>query len=536
MADLIIAPSNPGPIKIPAWDDVVHIAPRPVVEPDQRKIWNLYLDSIDARSLSVPPRIARERIARALITAPPDLPADVVAELRRKREMYLQRRETAIPGWRQKLIGWLTQLDNLEDDISTALWLGGPLLRMLPGGRIIEPIARGTTTALNRVEAVLRGPSISGRSGKDTASRERMRNMRATRGKLGVLAKGAQWLAKNWGHLLEAGQSADTHLGVGLSLGPIYGAIEEATDRGLRSAWAAAKYVRAAAAENAERLVGRDPAEYVQMRDEATQELRRVGLPVAEQIERMIPRAMMQFAPIPTLVYRSIEAMTATKPGGPGFFARTINRAQAILGIARDNPDYSLGEHALALLAANSSTPLPADLWHMVARTVRIGQILELPIPRPRVTNPVTLDLLTDAGCRLNLRDQPIAEWAAPEKSVETEINESIDAYTRNHSAWLRDDVAEPTTQMMHCLAEDALHGAAVALTGRTDGITLQYPADVRAEMYLYDTGEYPPRDIGADDLAAWMRDQVAAHDAAPDDYTMRMWRAVTARHWPTSQ
>lgn len=148
-----------------------------------------------------------------------------------------QRMVHTIPRWRRQLIEWVTEIDDIEDQISTIAWLAETVLNK------IIPIPRGVLSQvtqlrrmLDTLENTLGLTSFSRASKAEFAAKQR--ELRAAkRGARTGLARTVTWLRENWGNLLEAGQATNTWFDVGIVLGPIMGYLEnglwDLAERGL---------------------------------------------------------------------------------------------------------------------------------------------------------------------------------------------------------------------------------------------------------------------------------------------------------------
>lgn len=510
MADLVVAAENPGPVKLPAWDDVIHIRPRPEVTPAQRA------------------QLAGERRAGIV----PTLDPAIVAELDRRARIAENIRESAVPEWRRQVIKVLTAADNVEDILSTAEWISRPLQAVIPGGRAVGRAARGTSSALDRIQTVLRGPSIVGRRQKSKAEQQRRANARTRKGKVRGVQRAQQWVKDNFGKLLEAGQAADTITGIGISLGGIFGALEEAQDRAIMSAWSGGKAVIALAAAA---VPGIDPELAAVLRaqaDESINEVRATGVPLIEQIERtarQVGAAAYRLTPM-GMVAGVEDAVRAIRAEGLGaWLARAAGAAAAV---ATENPHYSPGDHAAALYVSGlANAPLAAALTY-VSTLAPGARLAELPMPRTIVRNPVTRALLEDQGARFDARGRALGEWAEPAQTVLEWTDATIASSSSARATWLPASFREDPEQLLHALIEAHLPATALLLTGDVAGIATQYEPAVRAELMLHHTGIYPPRDLPDAQLRAWLDAQIAAAEASPEDYDERTWRAITARFW----
>lgn len=532
MAGIVIAPENPGPIKLPAWDDVLHIAPRPAVNAQQRAAYNRFRNSLQTADTTPAEAAAIDRRLDAGELVAPGLTPAQQREIARRQDVAERIRESAVPQWRQQVIKVLTAADNVEDLISTAEWISRPLQAVIPGGRVVGRAARGTSSALDRVQQVLRGPSIIGRGNKPKSEQERRANARSRKTKVRGVARAQQWVQDNFGKLLEAGQAADTVTGVGISLGGIFGAFEEAQDRALLSAWHGGKAVLALSAAAVPGIPAELAEVLTEQGNESINEVRRTGVPLVEQIGRAIGAAgatLRIFNPFAAVegAQRAVESIRAD---GLGPWLARASGAAAILGT--ENPGLSAGDHAAALfVSAQAAAPLAAML-NYVSEWAPQARIAELPMPPTRVTNAVTRAIIEDLGARFDARGRALGEWAEPRESVLQWTRAIVEASTRARATWLPQSFRGDAEQLLHALTEAHLPTSALLLTGAVDGITTQYEPAVRAELLLHHTGVYPPPDVSDQALRAWMDAQIEAATAQPDDYDERTWRAITARFW----
>jgi len=141
---------------------------------------------------------------------------------------YDQARTIAlVPAWRRQMTVWITELDNIEDQLSTILWI----IQLL--GKKIVPIPPGALGAADDVrvfiDAAEKGLAITGigRRGKAEWHAARKKLNRDKRRAHSGLAKLTIWLRENHGRLLEAAQATNTWFDVGIVLGPIIGYLEE---------------------------------------------------------------------------------------------------------------------------------------------------------------------------------------------------------------------------------------------------------------------------------------------------------------------
>ncbi len=154
-------------------------------------------------------------------------------ELKRQaRERAIAIRQSAIPEWRQQWTKVHTMLDNIEDALVTAIVAGRLLMVPFPRLRpVVQALVAGDTllnTAVNMMRLPYPGSVKKLRLLKTAARNPKnwimdpIRKVRPLRGFPTV------------GETLEILQTTDWLFGVGLQLGPIFGALEENLFRGGR--------------------------------------------------------------------------------------------------------------------------------------------------------------------------------------------------------------------------------------------------------------------------------------------------------------
>ena len=143
------------------------------------------------------------------------------------RTYEAQRYKAMVPEWRRWMVEALTEIDDIEDQVSTVLWM----VELV--GRKFLPIPRGVLSSANKVRRMLddasnllAGVQLSRKSKAEWKARQAdiRRQKRKARSKL---AKLMIWMKQNYGRLLEAGQATNTWFDVGIVLGPIFAFIEE---------------------------------------------------------------------------------------------------------------------------------------------------------------------------------------------------------------------------------------------------------------------------------------------------------------------
>lgn len=142
--------------------------------------------------------------------------------------MYDQARYVyLVPAWRRAITRVITALDDIEDQLSTILWVAEWISRrVIPLPPRLLNGAERVRRSLDCAERVLAGVTpFRGRKSEYgqclrqvAAERERAQKQRA-----GLLA----WFRDNWGRLLEAAQATGQWFSVGIILGPIMAWIEE---------------------------------------------------------------------------------------------------------------------------------------------------------------------------------------------------------------------------------------------------------------------------------------------------------------------
>lgn len=509
--------SGPAPyptgIRIPAWQDVIHIMPRTPITPADRKAWNKYLSEGARRN--TPVAILRQMTAtvdNAELTAAGINPGKLETLLR-GRAIYESMHNSQIPKWRQNMVHYLTILDNVEDQVSTVEWLTRPLTSLWAPTRAIAAVVRRQSDVLNGMEQILAGPSLSRALIKSKANRARRASTRDLSAAAGILSDATRWFAKNWGHVAEATQATDTWAGVGISLGAIYGAMEDAQDRLFTSAWEGAKFLVAGAGRALTQPGSALDDILQQQQDASVQRVRQTGAPL---IHQMIGWA--NAAPIPI---------------SP--FAAPIAVMNAAAQLQRNNDVYTRGEHALALYHSATISPVLGDALTRITDPRVLNEIPNLDAPRPRISDSYSRDLLEEAGATFDTGGHAIGEWAEPTQTLQSHVDELIEQSETARRTWLPQSITSDEEQFMHSLVEMQLPGAARVLTGSPDGLRQIAEPEARAEMLLYHLEQYPPAGTTREQLQAWLADQVEAINAQPGDYDWRTWRDVTNRHWSTS-
>jgi len=137
------------------------------------------------------------------------------------------RYKALVPAWRRSLIEIVGELDDIEDQISTILWLmEWVTAKVIPIPPIIMNNAQRLQRTLDCAEKIVAGITpfrFTKHEHTDCLATANAQKRAARARKAGLLA----WFRENWGRLLEAAQATDTWFDVGLVLGPVMGYIEE---------------------------------------------------------------------------------------------------------------------------------------------------------------------------------------------------------------------------------------------------------------------------------------------------------------------
>ncbi len=132
-----------------------------------------------------------------------------------------------VPAWRQAITKVIGKLDDVEDQLTTILWIAEWISRkVIPLPKSLMNRADRVRRTLDCSEKVLAGVTLfrSGKSDYADCLKKKSRDLEhAKNQRAGLLA----WFKANWGRLLEAAQATGTWFDVGIVLGPIMGWIEE---------------------------------------------------------------------------------------------------------------------------------------------------------------------------------------------------------------------------------------------------------------------------------------------------------------------
>lgn len=132
-----------------------------------------------------------------------------------------------VPSWKRQITRLLNEIDDIEDQLSTILWIAEIVSRKwIPIPQGLLSTAQRANTALDCAGKVL-GGVIPGRLAKAdyieclkgiTEGKRKKREAKA-----GLVA----WFQENWGRLLEAAQATGEWFEIGIVLGPIWAWIDE---------------------------------------------------------------------------------------------------------------------------------------------------------------------------------------------------------------------------------------------------------------------------------------------------------------------
>lgn len=132
-----------------------------------------------------------------------------------------------VPQWRRALVELATEIDDVEDQVSTILWLLEWISgKFIPLPRSALSFADDLRKLLDTAQDVLTPISI-GRGPKSQWGEHQAEARRKVRGARTKNAKIITWLQDNYGRVLEAAQATGTWFDVGIIIGPIFGFIEE---------------------------------------------------------------------------------------------------------------------------------------------------------------------------------------------------------------------------------------------------------------------------------------------------------------------
>jgi len=132
-----------------------------------------------------------------------------------------------VPAWRRAIVEVVGELDDIEDQISTILWIMEWITaKVIPIPKVVMNNAQRLQRTLDCAEKIVAGVTpfrFTKHEHTDCLRKIAAGKAGARDRRAGLLG----WFRDNWGRLLEAAQATDTWFDVGLVLGPIMGYIEE---------------------------------------------------------------------------------------------------------------------------------------------------------------------------------------------------------------------------------------------------------------------------------------------------------------------
>src|SRR6266545_1018718 len=427
MAELVDGPRPASSPSIPTWDDRLHVPLR--------------------RQPTAADLVRLQRAARS--GDDEDLmPADRAC-LRQRRLIAERAAASGIPEWRETLVGVVTALDNVQDIVATAAWLGGPLLRSM--GRLgpwLHGEVQATATALGTLERGIGGPLPGGRA-KHEHMNQRRADARRRTGVIGGLQRGMEWFGRSQGHLLEAAQASDTLFGVGLTLGAMMGALEETYWRtGKAAYYIAMSSVNVVIAE----LAGLSAA----------------GQAAAREAAGKYAAAGREVPPAPPIEWSQEFYRTLRSPSE---LRRAWSRAAHLVGLAGPDIDLQTGDWSLAALSSAGVSLAVGPQVHAIAEVLDDAEIRDLLMPAPRVRDWGTRALLESFGAPIDARGVAGSDWATPEQTLDEYTARSLGAWMRAPKDWLPADPSSPRAQLIHQLVEVQMPATAALLSGEASAL-----------------------------------------------------------------
>ena len=132
-----------------------------------------------------------------------------------------------VPAWKQAMTKLITEIDDIEDQLSTLLWVAEWVTRKwIPIPPKLLNTAESITKSVDCAGKLLAGvdPFRGLKSSyAECIAAQKRKTRKAREQKAGLLA----WFRDNWGRLLEAAQATGTWFEVGIVLGPIFAWIDE---------------------------------------------------------------------------------------------------------------------------------------------------------------------------------------------------------------------------------------------------------------------------------------------------------------------
>lgn len=491
MADLELGARPVTSPPLPAWDSIIHVAPR-------YRFTRAEYDELRAAD--------REH-------RPPNLTDEAVAALASRQAYIDAQANSALPEWRKSLVKTLTTLDNIQDQISTVVWLTGPIIdRLGKKAKAAHAVVDETGDAINFMQSIIAGPT-PGRSGKNRRALARTANARTKGGVIGALQKGIGWLQKNQGHLLEAAQATDTWFGVGISLGSVFGAIEETYWRTGEQAYYEALTALNVASAALPGMSSEAKAHQLQLADSYAQKGIDAALPPPLQLVDWLAE-QVKFTATEGRIYDTVTHALETL-AGPS--------------------DLTSGDAALIAMASIKQNAQLGAAMPAIDNAIGESAIPNLPMPQPRVRDPISRFLLERAGASFDLQGRPAALWAAPAQTVGEHIDEQLPRYIASDKPWLPPATTSPSSQVVHQLLELSQASTSIALTGNENGIRDVYAPDDQLVFAAIDQAALPPPGTSRADLEAWSRVALAAKAANPDAWARNGLQRITARVFQTS-
>jgi hypothetical protein len=143
------------------------------------------------------------------------------------RQYETARYKFLVPAWRRAIVEVVGELDDIEDQISTILWIMEWITKkIIPIPPTVMNNAQRLQRTLDCAEKIVAGITpfrFTKTEHGDCLRKINESKSGARQRKAGLLA----WFRDNWGRILEAAQATDTWFDVGIVLGPIMGYIEE---------------------------------------------------------------------------------------------------------------------------------------------------------------------------------------------------------------------------------------------------------------------------------------------------------------------
>jgi hypothetical protein len=429
---------------------------------------------------------------------------------RNRQRLIEQAEESGVPYWRQVMTQVLTTLDNIQDVVATAAWMGGPLLRRMGKlGTYLHGEVKSTATALGTMERALGGPLPGGRAKHDYMNR-RMADARKRTGFIGGLQKGLDWFGKNQGHLLEAAQASETITGYGLVLGAVMGALEETYWRTGKSAYyQAMAYANGAIA--ALLPIGAQSRATVQaVADEYT-------------------RAGLQVPPAPPIEW----AQTLwSQMQHPDELRRAWRGAAHMASGGTIALSLGEGDAALLLLGGAGMSLATGPAVAAIAGVLNDREIANLLVPPPRVTNPATRAMLELFGAPIDPRGGVGGEWATPDITLEEHTNQTIARWLKSEKPWLPADPSSIRAQLIHQLTEANAPATAALLTGDASAYRDRATPEDQLLFRVIELHAMPPSWASRAQLEQWAQHMLDAQTADPEAWRAKSFRELTAEYW----